>query len=53
MLKKTYFHLITPPPLLCTPSSIDLLTSVSSHGFRFAASEQTIKMLLSSPMDLE
>ena len=36
MLKETYFLLFTPPLLLCTPSSIDLITSVSSLGLRFA-----------------
>ena len=42
MLKETYFLLFTPPPPLCTPSSIDLITSVSSLGLRFAASKEAI-----------
>ena len=42
MLKETYFLLFTPPTPLCTPSSIDLITSVSSLGLKFAASEEAI-----------
>ena len=53
MVKKTYFLLLTPTPPLCTPSSIDLITSASSLGLRFAASEEAITMLLSTPMGLK
>ena len=47
-VKMSYFLLLTPPPPLCTPSSI-----ASSLGLRFATSEETITMLLSTPMDLK
>ena len=52
-VKMSYFLLLTPPPPLCTPSSIDLIISASSLGLRFATSEETVTMLLSTPMDLK
>ena len=52
-VKTSHFLLLTPPPPLCTPSLLDLVITASSLGLRFAASEETITMLLSTPMDLK
>ena len=52
-VKMSYFLLLTPPPPLCTPSSIDLINLASSLGLRFAVCEEAITMLLSTSMGLK